>query len=177
MAEEKAAKFAKQETFEAAKAQFNELSPKGAILSIPEIPNIVKEIQLSYHEWRVKANESKAEIYGTKARRYGEFASQLREVAAKLKEKSTEITTTTHTAAEKAQTAAQKAVAEASTNLQDRMAELKRVKDSNYLQSNATGETSRISANPDQADAIQADSRKAWAEQIAPANANSAGTK
>ncbi|MEK6816878.1 MAG: hypothetical protein AABY09_04650, partial [Nanoarchaeota archaeon] len=177
LAEAKAAKFARKETYKAAAAQFKEVSPKGITLALPEFPNIFREVSRKYNEWRVKANESKAEIYGNKAERYKTIAEQLRDTADNMRKDSRSLTDSRHDAAESGLDAAKLDKTGAADTLKASMDELKRVQDSDYLQKNASGESARIAASPDDADNIQAQSRKAWAEQVAPSNANTNGTK
>lgn len=109
--------------------------------------------------------------------RYKDIADSLRSTADSLRKNSKGYTESRHDEAESELDAAKLDKREKTDGLNVRIAELKRVQDSGYLQHNATGEKSRVSADPDNADVIQAQSRKAWAEQISPSNASNSGVK
>lgn len=177
IAEAKAAKMVRSETYKAAKAQFNELSPKGITLALPEIPNIINEVRAKYNEFRVKANEGKAEKFATQAERYGDIAKKLRNAANAIDRSSDKITDSRHKAAESDLKFAETDNQDSKDAVAESNDELSKLRKENYLQPAASGESTRISVNPDQADQILSDSKAAWAEKIAPNQAVAGGTK
>ncbi len=139
IARAKADKLKRKETYNAAKAQFEEVSPKGMVIAAPEFPNILNDVKEKFNDWRAKANEAKAESFNTRAARYKDIASKLRDAANSIESGSVDITTRRHDAAEQGLNSAQTEMSSATKDRLDRESELDRLRQADYLQRGASG--------------------------------------